>query len=159
MTVSRTGLAILVGVVVVVGIAVGVWWIVRPAKSAKQQIQELFIQAERAVEDKSLSRLVRLVADDYDDGVYTKTELKRQAVAAFRQFRTIRVTPVLGDLQITGARARVQLEVDVWLEAEPAESPRHLALGVELERQKKRWLVTSAGGDWPEAEGRLHDLE
>ena len=159
MTISRTGLAILVGVVIVVGIVVGVWWIVRPAKSHKQQIQELFIQAERAVEDKSLSRLMRLVADDYDDGVYTKRELKQQVVAAFRQFRTIRVTLVLRDLQITGDRARAQLEVDVWLDAGPAESPLHLALSVELVKQKKRWLMTSVGGDWPKSEGQLYNFE
>ncbi len=159
MRLSRTGLALSVGVAALVGVIVGAWWLMRPEKSDRQQIQELFIQAERAMEEKSPGRLLRLVADDYDDGVYTKGELKRQAVAAFRQFRTIRVTPVLRDLQITGDRARAQLEVDVWLDAGPAESPLHLALRVELEQQKKRWLVASVGGDWPEAEGHLYDFE
>ncbi len=150
MTISRRGPAVLAAIVLLAGIVVGVWWLPRPQLSDEQKIKQLLVQAEQAVEAKDLGGLLGLIASDYDDGIYDRRELRRQALAGFREFRTIRVTPVLRDLQITADTARATLEVDVWLDTSPAEPPLHLSLWVELEKQENRWLVTSAGGDWPD---------
>ncbi len=64
MTISRRGLTAIVAVLMLAGAVVVIWWLSRPIKSDEQQILEVFAQGERAVEDKNLSGLMKLVSDD-----------------------------------------------------------------------------------------------
>ncbi len=158
MTISRRGLTAIVAIVVLAGGVVGIWWLLRPTKSDEQQILEVFTQGERAVEDKNLTGLMKLISDDYSDGTYNKQALKQVALTGFRQTRTIKVTPALRGLQISGQEARAEFEVDLWLDSNEPEPTIHILMRVELSKQKGKWLVTSATGDWPAAVERLESF-
>ncbi len=159
MIISRRGLTAIVAVLVLAGAVVVIWWLSRPTKSDEQQILEVFAQGERAVEDKNLSGVMRLVSEDYSDGTYNKQELKQIVLRGLRETRTIKVTPALRDLQIAGPTARADLEVDVWRDSNEPEPTLHISMRVELSKQKGKWLVTSAAGDWPAAAEQLESFE
>jgi len=150
MTISRRILLLVAGFVVLVGIVVALWWLTRPPKSNRQQIVNLLERTERAIEQQDLGGVMRAVSEDYDDGTFSKSELRRAALAGFREVRTIRITPVLRELAVSGKDARAELGVDVWINTDSARPTMHVAIWVKLNKESGRWLVTSAGGDWPD---------
>ncbi len=75
--------------------------------------------------------------------------LRRAALAGFREVGTIRITLVLHKLEVSGEDARASIDVDVWLDSDSPRPTMQLAMQVKLSKESGRWLVTSAGGDWP----------
>ncbi len=150
MTISRRTFRLMAGLVVVAVVIVVLWWLTHPPKTDRQQIIELLRGTEQAIEQQDLGGVMRAVSDDYSDGTYNKRELRRAALAGFREVTTIRITPVLRKLEVTGNDARAELDVDVWIDTDQPQPTMRLAIWVELSKQSGRWLVTNMGGDWPE---------
>ena len=149
MTFSRRVLLLTAGLVLLAGVAVVFWWLVRPQKTDHQQIVELLSHTERAIEHKDLGGMMQVVSQDYADSMYSKRELRRAALAGFREVGTIRITLVLHKLEVSGEDARASIDVDVWLDSDSPRPTMQLAMQVKLSKESGRWLVTSAGGDWP----------
>ncbi len=149
MTISRRIFLLIAGFVVVMGIIVAVWWLTHPPKSDRQQIVDLLAYTERAIEQQDLGGVMQAVSKDYDDGTYSKRELRRTVLAGFREVRTIRITPVLRKLEVSGKEARADLDVDVWIDTDSSRPTMQVVMWVKLSKESGRWLVTSAGGDWP----------
>ncbi len=149
MTISRRTFSLVAGLVGLAVVIVVLWWLARPPKTDRQQIVDLLARTERAIEQQDLGGLMRAVSEDYADGTYSKRELRRAALAGFREVRTIRITPVLRELEVSGKDARAELDVDVWLDTDRPRPTMHVAIWVKLSKESGRWLVTSAGGDWP----------
>ena len=149
MTISRRSFFLIAGLVVLVGVIVVLWWLTRPPKTDQQQIVDLLGRTERSIEQRDLGGLMQAVAEDYADGTYSKRELRRAALAGFREVGTIKLTPVLRELEVSGKGARAELDVDVWLDTDSPRPTMRVAMWVELSKESGRWLVTSAGGDWP----------
>ena len=150
MTISRRTFFLMAGIVLLAVVIVVVWWLVRPQKADRQQIVDLLARTERAIEQQDLGGLMQAVSEDYNDGAYSKRELRRAALAGFREVRTIRITPVVGKLAVSAKNARAELDVNVWLDTDSPRPTMHVAMWVELSKESGRWLVTSAGGDWPD---------
>jgi len=150
MTISRRTFFLIAGLVVLAGVIVVLWWLARPQKTDRQRIVDLLSRTEQAVERKDLGGVMQVVSEDYADGTYSRRELRRAALAGFREVRTIRITPVLHKLEVSGEDARVEIDVDVWLDSDRPRPTMHLAMWVELSKKTGQWLVTSAGGDWPD---------
>ncbi len=151
MTISRRTFLLIAGLVVLAVVIAVLWWLVRPPKTDRQQIVNLLRRTERAVEHKDLGGVMSVVSEDYDDGTYSKRELRQAMLAGFRQVRTIKVTPVLRKLEITGEHARAELDVDAWIDSNSPRPTMDMSMWVKLSNESGRWLVTSAGGDWPDA--------
>jgi len=71
--------------IIAVGAGLTIYWFRRPVPSDRQQVMDVFLQMQRAAERKSLSGVMRHIADDYDDGTYTRRDLMRLGVSAFRE--------------------------------------------------------------------------
>ena len=149
MTISRRTFSLMAGIVVLAVVIVVVWWLIRPPKTDQQQIVDLLGRTERAIEQQDLGGLMQAVSEDYADGTYSKRELRRAALAGFRQVRTIKITPVLRELEVSSEDARAELDLDVWIDTDRPRPTIRLAMWVKLSKESGRWLVTSAGGDWP----------
>ncbi len=149
MTISRRAFLLIAGFVLLGGIIVALGWLTHPPKSDRQQIVKLLEHTERAIEQRDLSGLMKAISEDYDDGTYTKRELRRAALAGFREVRTIRITPVLRRLEVSDEEARADLDVEVWIDSDSPQPTMQVAMWVKLSKDSGRWLVTSAGGDWP----------
>ncbi len=149
MTISRRTFLLMAGLVVLAGVIVALWWLTRPPKTDQQQIVDLLGRTERAIEQRDLSGLMQAVSEDYADGAYSKRELRRAALAGFREVSTVKITPVLRELEVSGKDARAELDVDVWLDTDSPRPTMRVAMWVKLSKENGRWLVTSAGGDWP----------
>ena len=149
MTISRRTLFLMAGLIGLAVVIVVLWWLVRPQKTDQQQIIDLLARTERAIEQRDLGGLMQAVSEDYADGTYSKRELRQAALAGFRQVRTIKITPVLGEWEVSGKDARVELDVDVWIDTDRPRPTMHPAIWVKLSKESGRWVVTSAGGDWP----------
>ncbi len=149
MIISRRTFFLIAGLVVLAVVIVVVWWLARSPKTDRQQIVELLSRTERAVEHKDLGGTMRAISKDYADGTYSKGELRRAVVAGFRQVSTIRITPALHKLEITGQHARAELDVDVWIDSNSPRQTMDISIWAELSKESGEWLVTSAGGDWP----------
>jgi len=154
MTISRRTFFLIAGLVVLAVVIVALWWLVRPQKTDRQQIVDLLGRTERAIEHQDLGGVMRVISEDYADGTYSKRELRRATLAGFREVGTIRITPVLHKLEVSGEDARVELDVDVWIDTNQPHPTMRLAMWVELSKQSGRWLVTSVGGDWPDVPER-----
>lgn len=140
------GLAI---VAVIVGIAI--YWLTRPTVSDRQQILDMFLATQDAVERKSVSGVMRHISEDYDDGTYTKRALTRLAVSAFREGEPFNVLTVVRALQIKGNQAVAEVEVKFWVGRGPPEHVQHLTLHVAAEKKRGKWQVTRARG-WQQAQ-------
>jgi len=151
MIISRRTFLLITGLVLLAVVIAVLWWLVRPPKTDRQQIVDLLSRTERAAEHKDLGGVMRVVSEDYSDGIYSKRELRRAVVAGFRQVKTIRITLALHKLEITGEHARAELDVDVWIDSNSPRPTMDMSMWVELSEESGEWLVTSAGGDWPEA--------
>jgi len=154
MTISRRTFFLMVGIVLLAVVIVVLWWLVRPQKTDRQQIVDLLARTERAIEQQDLGGLMQAVSEDYDDGTYSKRELRRAALAGFREVRAIRITLVLRKLEVSAKEARAELDVDVWIDTASPRPTMQVAMWVRLSKESGRWLVTSAGGDWPDVLGR-----
>ena len=154
MTISRRALLLTAGLVLLAVVIVVIWWLARSPKTDHQQIVDLLRRTERAIERQDLGGVMRAVSEDYADGTYSKRELRRATLAGFREVGTIRITPVLHKLEVSGEDARAELDVDVWIDTDQPRPTMHLAMWVELSKGSGRWLVTSAGGDWPDVPER-----
>ena len=146
---AKTGQNIPVSTLLLAGVIVVPWWLTHPRKTDQQQIVDLLARTERAIEQQDLGGLMQAVSEDYDDGTYNRGELRRTALAGFREVGTIRITPVLRKLEVSGKDAHAELEVDVWIDTDRPRPTMHLAMWVKLSKESGRWLVTSVGGDWP----------
>ncbi len=125
MTISRRTFFLMVEIVLLAVVIVVLWWLVRPQKTDRQQIVDLLAHTERAIEQRDLGGLMQAVSEDYDDGTYSKRELRR-----------------------------AELDVDVWIDSDQPHPTIHTAMWVKLSKESSRWLVTSAGGDWPDVPAR-----
>jgi len=128
-------------VVLLVAISL-VYYLQRPELSDEEQIQRLFLEAERAVEAKDASDIMRLIADDYDDGTFVKRDLTRLAIRAFRTSDEIDVVPYLRLLQVQGQEAHAELDVDLLVDSDT----QRLKLAVDLKKTGRGWQVIRASG-------------
>jgi len=154
MTISRRTSLLIAALLLLAAIIVVFWWLTRPQKSDRQQIVDLLRRTERAIEREDLGDVMRAVSEDYADGTYSKRELRRAALAGFREVGTIKITPVLHKLEVAGEEAHAELDVAVWIDSDRPRPTMHLAMWVELTKESGCWLVSSAGGDWPDVPER-----
>ena len=134
---------------IVVAIA-AYYWLTRTPPSDRQQILNMFLAVAEAVERKSLSGVMRHISEDYDDGVYTKRELRRLAIAGFRRSGPIDVMAQVRSLDIRGQYATATVEADYTAGYDAPESTGHLVLRIEVKKNRGRWQVARAQG-WQEA--------
>jgi len=114
----------------------------------------MFLQVEEAVEHKNLSGVMRHIAEDYNDGTLTKTELTRLAIGAFREPEPFNVLATVRSLDITGEQATATIDVGFWVEDRSAKTVQNLLIQVELKRIRGEWQVTAARG-WQQAQHAL----
>ena len=150
MTISRRTFFLMAGLVGLAVVIVALWWLTRPPKTDHQQIVDLLGRTEQAIQQQDLGGLMQAVSEDYDDGAYTKRDLRQAALAGFREIGTIKITLVLGELVVRGKDARAELDVNVWIDTDSLRPTMHVAMWAELSKESGRWLVTRAGGDWPD---------
>jgi len=147
--VSRTS-AVVAAAAVLLVIAVALFInLRRPPLSDEERVKQLFLDAAYAVNTKNAAALMRLVSDDYNDGTFTKRELRRLAIEGLRSSGRIIVVPSLRSLQIRGGWAHAELEVDVQTEGYDV-APQHLSLSVDLARRGRDWKIIRATG-WENA--------
>ena len=94
---------------------------------------------------------MRHISDNYDDGAYTKRDLTRLAIAAFRGSGPINVVPQVRSLDIHGGQATATVEVDFWADSTAREDAQHLVLQIELGKSSGKWQVIKAQG-WHQAQ-------
>ncbi len=147
MTLKRASFALLL---VAVGVAVGVYYWQRAGggKDDRQQIIELVANVERGVEEKSISRVMDYVSQDYQDETGNdRRTLQQLAMAAFRDTQPFDVVVQLTDLEIHGGEATLTADVE-FSAGQPVgigESTR-LTVTAKLRRERGGWKVVEAEG-------------
>ena len=141
-------------VIIVVGGSLTAYWLPQRAVSDRQQILDMFLQVEQAVERKSISGVMRHISEDYDDGTYSKRDLNQLAIAAFRERGSFNVLASASSLDISGNQATAQVKVRFWTGYGSAGQAQRLTLWIQAEKKGKRWQVTSAHG-WEQAQQAL----
>jgi len=142
----------LVVAMVVAGLAI--YWLTRSVLSDRQQILDMFLAVEQAVEGKSASSVMRHISENYDDGTYTKRDLTRLAVTVFREREPFNVAPVVRSLEIESNRATAEVKVKFWIGRGPPQDAQDLTLHITLEKTRGTWQVTRARG-WQQAQEAL----
>ena len=151
----RIVILIAAGMLIACGVLLGVY-LNHPRLSDRQQIERVFLSAEKCIESKQLTGLMRLVDDDYNDGSFTKGQLKVLAMEAFRRGDQYNVVPSLGALSIQGNTAHVHLSVDFSTSGAPQDVQR-LNISADLRKGRHGWQVIKAGG-WEGAGGDLEGM-
>ncbi len=136
--------------IIAVGAGLTIYWFRRPVPSDRQQVMDVFLQMQRAAERKSLSGVMRHIADDYDDGTYTRRDLMRLGVSAFREPEPFNIVATVRSLEVTGSEAVAMVEVWFSVGAASARTGQHVTVQVQLQKNQGRWQVTSAQG-WQDA--------
>lgn len=90
-------------------------YLTRPELSDREQIQRRILEGAWAIEERRVSRLMRVVADDYDDGLYTKREIEQLARGGVLQGEEIRVVTYLKSIDLQGNLATTEVEAEVSL--------------------------------------------
>ena len=156
---SRTTLMLLAIIVLVAG-GYAVYRLTRPPLSDPEQIQKLILTSAGFLEQHRVRSFMAALADDYNDGTYTKQDVENLIRGAVLQAGELRIVPYLPALQVHGTTADVTIEAQVTVgRAAPggtADEPLtgRYTIQATLRKGPQGWQVTSAKG-W---EGAQHEL-
>lgn len=144
-------LKIFVPIVLVAAVVVAVLvWTGRASMTDRQRILKNLTSAERAVEQSSVSGLMAVVSENYEDTYgNTKRQLTRLAVGALRE-NDWEVDVQLVDMSVEGSTASTSLQVGVW----PVESPggrRVYDMTVQWQKENGHWRAVGSSG-WSDAQ-------
>ena len=142
---------IVVPIVLVAPVVVAVFFYsARGALNDREKIYRNLTTAERAVESSSVSDIMALVSEDYEDEYgNTKNTLTRLLLGALRQ-EAWEVNVQLEDLTIEDSTATSSLRVGIW----PVDSPqsrRVYDVTIQWQRADGRWRAVSSSG-WSDAQ-------
>lgn len=131
------------------------WRFTRSQPSDREQIQNQILRGARAIEERRVSKLMRLVANDYDDGLYTKRGIERLARAGVRGAEQVRVVTYLNSLKLEGKIATTEVEAEVSLGplTNPIATGRY-QVTLHWRKGEHGWQVIRAEG-WPSAPAEL----
>lgn len=144
-------ISVIAGVLLAAGALVH--WRFSPRLTDSQQIVQLILQVRRATETKNAAQLLSYISDEYNDGTFTKRDLTRLVVMAFRSPEPYRVQVEQPALHIQGNRATVDVKAKLWVGQPEAPEEQEIPLQVhaELVRVRGGWKVIRAKGWEPAA--------
>ena len=109
------------------------------------------VKGAQAASSHQPQKLLSIIADDYNDGLYTKTDLATLARGGLAPGgRDLRVVPFLKSIQLRGKTATTELEAEIT--AQPNGGTQRLRITVEWRKGRRGWQVVRAQG-WEGAEG------
>jgi hypothetical protein len=125
--------------------------LLHPPVSDSQQIVNQILLAAKAASTHQPRTLLSIIADDYNDGVYTKPDLVNLARGGLAPGgRDLRVVPYLKSLDLHGKTATTQLEAEIT--ALPGSETGRYQITVEWRKGPKGWQVIRAHG-WEGTQG------
>ena len=156
---SRTSRVLLVLILLAAG-GYGIYRFTRPQVDDRTQIEGLIRNAARFLEQQRVKSFMTVLADEYQDGTYSKADLEPLVRGAVLQSGEIRVVPFLRDLAVQGTTATVVLEAEVTVASrqptgatsEPA--TERYTIELALAKGRHGWQVTSARG-WESAQNQF----
>ena len=131
-------------------IAAGLWYYFArgPRLDDREQIIQMVVDVEQAVETKRTSTILDYFSEDYKDSMgYDRRALQRLLFAGFRQAGYVDVVAQLGEISIQGDTATVHVETDyAFGQAGGGDGSAHVALDVTLQRERSGWKIVNAEG-------------
>ena len=140
----------LLGLLILGGAAYVGLRLLRPPLSDEDQIKAQILMAAKAAQDHQVGTLMGLLADDYNDGTYTRQDVLNLARAGLRPGRELQVGVFLQKLNIQGKTARTELEADIT--AKPGGESGHYQIIADWRKGPRGWQVIRAHG-WEGATG------
>lgn len=120
----------------------------------RQQVLRIIADAQRAVEQKRVSELMRHISEDYEDGHgFNRRMIQRLALSAARSREAINLSVEVPHVEVVGDRATFVAEVSYAMGDQPVgrRDARRLTVTGELRRERGTWRIISADG-WQSAE-------
>ena len=134
----------------------------RRVPTDREQIQARLLAGARGLEQKRLSRVLLLIADDYNDGLYTKAEVASLVRGALWDADQIRVAVFLRSLDLQGDWATTVVDAEVEFTYGAGQAPSEAATAggerqaysvtLDWRRGPHGWQVVRAQG-WQSAPG------
>jgi hypothetical protein len=134
----------LLGLIIVGGALYGGWRLLRPPLSDGDQIKAQILLGAKAAQDHRVGSLMDLIADDYNDGVYTRTDILNLARAGLRPGRDLQVGVFLQKLSISGKTAHTELDVDITVKPGGESGRYHIV--ADWQKGRRGWQVIRAKG-------------
>jgi len=131
-------------------IAAGVWYYLTrtPRLSDREQIIQMVVEVERAVEAGHTSTVLSYFSDDYKDSMgYDRRSLQRFLMGGLRDSGGIDVVAQLGEINVQGDSATLQVEADyAFGQSAGGDGSTHVALDVTLQRERRGWKIVRTEG-------------
>jgi hypothetical protein len=158
----RWGLVAGVLLVVLAGAGLALYISGRRVPTDREQIQARLLEGARALEQKRISRVLSLIADDYNDGLYTKAEVATLVRGALWDADQVRVAIYLRSLDVQGDWATMVVDSEVEFTYGAGQAPSEAATAdgerqaysvtLDWRRGPRGWQVVRAQG-WQSAPG------
>lgn len=131
-------------------IAAGVWYYLTrtPRLSDREQIIQMVVEVERAVEAGHTSTVLSYFSDDYKDSMGNdRRAMQRFLLAGLHDSGGIDVVAQLGEISVAGDTATVHVEAEYnFGQSAGGDGSRHVVLDVTLQRERRGWKIMAADG-------------
>ncbi len=140
-------------VLIVIGaalIAVGAWYFLAkgPRPDDREQIIQMVVEVEQAVEARRTSTVISYFSEDYKDTMgYDRRSLQRFLMAGLHNSDGIDVVTQLGEIDVQGDTATVHVEADYAFGGSAGgDGSAHMSVDVTLQRERGGWKIVRADG-------------
>ena len=134
----------LLALLIVAAALYGGWRLLRPHLSDADQIKAQLLSAAKAAEDHRVGSLLEIIADDYNDGVYTRADIVNLARAGLRPGRDMTVGVILKKLTIQGQTATTDFETDIAVKPGGEAGSYHIV--ADWRKGRHGWQILRAHG-------------
>ena len=154
-------LLIVLAVLVLAGGGYLVYRRTRPVLSDDKQITAAILGATHALEQQRVQSIMRVIADDYNDGAYSRQDLESTVRAAVLQADRIHIATFLRGMNLSGTTAQTTVDAEVSVaqtrlpgtpgtaSGEPAQG--RYTVNLEWRKGPHGWQITKATG-WEQAQ-------
>lgn len=139
----KTRIAIIAAIVLVLAGYLGSRWL-RPHMSDSDQIRAQILRAAKAAQNRQVGTLMSVIAEDYNDGTYTRPDLMNLARAGLRPGRELQVAVFLQGLRVQGETATTEIGADIRVL--PGGSQGRYRIVAYWRKGSKGWQVVRAHG-------------